>query len=253
MKYAWPGCGAAGHEVLRGQDESVHQVVHVGVVELGVLTADQHLDVPGDDALEELCGTSSGSPRPQMPLGRMEQVSRPSTPFWSEDELLGHHLGFGVEVVEAFGVRQRLVAAGDALPAHHHTVGGGVDESLDSGLLPGVHQVLGALDVHRVAALSVFVGHRRAAHQLDDRRGVKDRVDPVHRRGTDGRVGDVALQHLQLRMLRQGRRSAVERSHLVSAVEQGGHQVRADEARAPGDQDASEFGLQRCITHSDEG
>ena len=108
-----------------------------------------------------------------------------------------------------------------------------------------MHQVLGAADVDREAALAVFVGHRRAAHQLDDRRGVEHRVDAVHRRGADGRVGDVALQHLQLRMLRQRRRGAVEGTHLVSAVEQGGHQVGADKPRAAGDQDAAQFGCQR--------
>ena len=65
-------------------------------------------------------------------------------------------------------------------------------------------------------------------------------------------VGDVALDDLQPRMVGQRGRGAVERAHFVSAVEQLGHQVGADEAGAAGDQDAAEFGRQRCITHAGE-
>jgi hypothetical protein len=93
-----------------------------------------------------------------------------------------------------------------------------------------VHQVLGTADVDRKAALPVFVGDRRAAHQLDDRGGVDHRVNSVHRRGAHGCVGDVTLQHLQLRTWWQRRRGAVEGTYLVPAVEQGGHQVGADKS-----------------------
>ncbi|CNU39108.1 Uncharacterised protein [Mycobacterium tuberculosis] len=36
----------------------------------------------------------------------------------------------------------------------------------------------------------------------------------------------------------------------MPAVQQGGHQVGAHEARAAGDQNAAELGCQRCITHA---
>ncbi len=65
------------------------------------------------------------------------------------------------------------------LAAHHHTVGRGVDEPFHACGLRGVHEVLGAVDVDREAALPVLVGDRGAAHQVDDRRGVEDRVDAV--------------------------------------------------------------------------
>ena len=54
MKYAWPGAVPPGTRCSRGQDEAVNQVVHVGVIELDVLAADQHLDVTGEHALEHL-------------------------------------------------------------------------------------------------------------------------------------------------------------------------------------------------------
>jgi hypothetical protein len=41
------GCRSTGHQVFRGQDEAVNQVVYVGVIELDVLAADQHLDMAG--------------------------------------------------------------------------------------------------------------------------------------------------------------------------------------------------------------
>ncbi len=116
-----------------------------------------------------------------MPLGRIEQVSSPPTPFWRQHELLGHHLGLGVEVVESLCVGQGFVAVGDALTAHHHAVGRGVDEPLDTGRLCGAHQVLGAADVDGEAALAVLLGDRGAAHQVDDRRGVEDGVDALRR------------------------------------------------------------------------
>src|SRR5262249_15171753 len=119
-----------------------------------------------------------------------------------QHELLGDHLGFGVEVGEPFGVGHRFVAAGDGPAAHHHTVRRGIDEALDSGLLPRVHQVLGAVDVDPIAALPILLGHRSAAHQLDDRRGVEDGVDAFDSLGADGGVGDVTLQHFQVGMVR---------------------------------------------------
>ena len=51
-----------------------------------------------------------------MPLGRIEQVSMPSTPFCDKHESLRDNLGLGVEVVESLGVGQGFVAAGDLWP-----------------------------------------------------------------------------------------------------------------------------------------
>jgi hypothetical protein len=45
-------------------------------------------------------------------------------------------------------------------------------------------------------------------------------------------------------MLRQRRRRPIEGTDVVPAVEQGPHQIGADEAGATGDQDAAEFGCQ---------
>ena len=134
------------------------------------------------------------SPRPQMPLGRIEQVSMPRTPFCDNTNLLGDHLGLGVEIVESLGVGQGLVSAGDPLAAHHHAVGRGVDEPLHLCVLGGLHQVLGAADVDREAALAVLLGDRRAAHQVDDRRSVEDGVDAVDGGGDGVLVADVAEQ-----------------------------------------------------------
>ena len=154
-----------------------------------------------------------------MPLGRIEHVSMPSTAVLAQHELLGRHLGLGVEVVETFCVGQGFVAAGDHLAAHHHAVGRGVDEALHARRPGGVHQVLGAADVDGEAALPVLVGDGPAAHQVDDRRGVEDGVDARDGRGDVVGVGDVADDGLQPRMVGQRGRCAVERADLVSAVE----------------------------------
>lgn len=110
----------------------------------------------------------------------------------AEHELLGDHLGLCVKVVEPLGVRHGLVAADDVLPAHHDAVGRGVDEPLDAGRLRRAYQVLGALDVDGEAALPVLLGHRGAAHEVDDGRGVEDGVDVFDRRGDGFRIADVA-------------------------------------------------------------
>ena len=180
-----------------------------------------------------------------MPLGRIEQVSMSANAVLRQHESLGDDLGLGVEIVESLGVGQGFVAAGDPLAAHHHAVGRGVDEPLHPCGLRGVHQVLGAADVDREAALAVLVGDRRAAHQVDDRRGVEDGVDAVDG-GRDGvLVADVALDDLQPRMRGQRGRRAVERAHLVAPLEQFRHQVGPDEAGAAGDQHTAEFSRQR--------
>ena len=229
----------------------MHQVVHVGVVELGVLVADQNLDVPGDHAFEQLAEHGLIAAAPDA-AGADRAGQQAVHAVLAEHELLGDHLGLGVEVVESCCVRQGFVAVHDALAAHDHAVGRGVDEALDAGGLRGVDQVLGAADVDVEAALAVLVGDRRPAHQVDDRRGVEDRVDPVDRGGDGGGVADVALEHLEPLVRRQRRRRPVEGADEVSAVEQLGHQVGADEPGAAGHQDAAEFGCQRGITHGGE-
>ena len=68
-------------------------------------------------------------------------------------------------------------------------------------------------------------------------------------------VADVALQHLQPGLGGQRRGRTVEGPHLVAVVEQGGHQVGADEPRAAGDKDPAQLGGQRCVrnlSHADE-
>ena len=188
MKYAWPGARAAGHQMLGGEDEAVNQVVHVGVVELDVLAADQHLDVAGEHALEHLAehGLIAAAPDAAGPDRAGEQTRSDSV--LRQHELLRDNLRLGVEVVESLGVGQGFVAAGDPLAAHHDAVGRGVDESLHPGRLRGVHKVLGAGDVHGEAALAVLLGDRRAAHQVDDRGGVEHGVDAVD--GGGHGVGD---------------------------------------------------------------
>ena len=63
-------------------------------------------------------------------------------------------------------------------------------------------------------------------------------------------VGDVAEHGLQPRMRRQWGRCTVERAHLVAAIQQLGYQVGSDEPGTPGDQNVSQFGGQRRITHA---
>src|SRR5882672_9990676 len=94
-----------------------------------------------------------------------------------QHELLGDDLGLGVEIVETVCVGQGFVTVGDHLAAHHHAVGRGVHEPLDARGPGGLHQVLGAADVHGEAAVAVLVGDGHAAHQVDDGRGVNDGVD----------------------------------------------------------------------------
>ena len=193
MKYACPGAVPPGTRCCAGQDEPVNQVVHVRVVQLGVLAADQHLDVSGQHALEQLAEHGLVAAAPDA-AGPDRAGQHAANAVLRQHESLGDDLGLGVEIVESLGVGQGFVAAGDALAAHHHAVGRGVDEPLDAGGLAGVHQVLGAADVDREAALTVLVGDRRAAHQIDDRRGVEDGVDAVDG-GRDGvLVADVALR-----------------------------------------------------------
>jgi hypothetical protein len=60
-----------------------------------------------------------------------------------------------------------------------------------------VHEVLGALDVDREAAMPVLVGDRRAAHQVDDRRRVEDGVDAVDGGRHGVGIADVALDHFE--------------------------------------------------------
>ena len=186
MKYACPGA-CPGDQVLCGQDEAVNQVVHVGVIQTGGLAADQHLDVAGQHAFEylaehRLIAAAPDSTRPNR------TGQKPLNSVLGQHESLGYYFGLGVEVVETVGVGQRLVSAGDALAAHHHAVGRGVDEPFHPGGLRGVHQVLGSLDVDGETALPVLLGYRCATHQLDERRGVEDGVDP-----RDGARDDVGV------------------------------------------------------------
>ena len=170
---------------------------------------------------------------------------KPVNSVLGQYESLGHHFGLGVEIVETVGVGQRLVSTGDALAAHHHAVGRGVDEPFHPGGLRGAHQVLGSLDVDGETALPVLLGDRRATHQLDERRGVKDGVDPGDGARDDLRVADVALQHFQARLGGQWGGCPVEGSHLVTLIEQGGYQVGADEAGAAGDEHSAQRGGRR--------
>ncbi len=97
-------------------------------------------------------------------------------------------------------------------------------------------------DVDREAALPVLVGDRRAAHQVDDRRGVEDGVDALDG-GGDGLGSQMSPSTTsQPRMSGERGRRAVEGADLVPTVEQFGHQVGADEAGASGDQHTAEFG-----------
>lgn len=123
----------------------------------------------------------------------------------AEHELLGDHLGFGVEVVESLCVGQGFITTHDLLTTHHDAVGCGVDEAGHTGGLCGVQEVLGAVDVDGVAALPVLVGDRSAAHEVDDRCGVEDRVDAVDHAGQLVGVGDVADDRLQQGMVGQWR------------------------------------------------
>jgi hypothetical protein len=97
----------------------------------------------------------------------------------------------------------------------------------------------------REAALPVFLGDRCATHKVDDRRGVEHRVDAVDGRGNDVGVTYVALDHLESRMGGQRRRGPVEGAHLVSTVQQLGHQIGADETGAAGHQHTAKIGGQR--------
>ncbi len=115
MKYACPGAVPPGDQMLRGQDEPVNQVVHVGVVQLGVLAADEHLDVSGQDALEQLAEHGLVAATPDA-AGPDRAGQHAANTVLRQHESLSDHLGFGVQVVEPLSVGQGLVAAGDRLP-----------------------------------------------------------------------------------------------------------------------------------------
>ena len=242
------GCRSARHQVLGGQDETVNQVVHVGVVQLGAFVADQHLDVTGDHAFEQLAehGLVPVAPDARGPDRAGQHAVHA---VLAQHELLGDHLGLGVEVVELGGVRHGLIAARDGLAAHHHTVGSGVDEALHPGPLPGLDQVLGAVDIDREAAPTDLVGDFRAALQVDDRGSVEHGVDVGDCRGYGLRVADVAFQLLQVGVVGQRRRRSVEGPHLIAALQQRLDEIGADEAGAAGDQYPAEFSSQCRITH----
>jgi hypothetical protein len=161
----------------------------------------------------------------------------------TKHEFLGHHLGLGVEVGESRCVGQGLIATGDALAAHHHTVGRRVDESLHPCRLRSVDEVLGAADVDGEAALAGRRG--TSAHQVDDRGGVDDGVDVRDRRRDVGLVGDVSHDGLEPVVRGEGRRRPVEGPDLVAPLQQLRHEVGADETGAAGHEHAAEFSGQR--------
>ncbi len=200
-----------------------------------MLAADQHLDVSGEHALEQPAehGLVASTPDAAWPDRARQHAANT---VLRQHESLGGDLGLGVEIVESLCVRKGFVSAGDPLATHHHAVGRGVDESLDPCDLGRLHQVLGAADVDREAALTVLVGDRRAAHQVDDRRGVEDGVDAVDG-GRDGAlVADVAFDDLQPWMLRAagtapGRTSAPD--GLARAAPPPGWPRRSRSPRSP--------------------
>ena len=104
-----------------------------------------------------------------------------------------------------------------------------------------MHQILGAVDVDGEAALRYS--------SVTDAPPIRSMIAAVWNTVSmpgDGRgdvvdLGDVALDTSEPRMCGQRGRRPVERADLVSAVEQLGHQVGADEAGASGDQDPAEF------------
>jgi hypothetical protein len=78
-----------------------------------------------------------------------------------------------------------------------------------------------------------------AARAFDDRDEVDDGRCADARRPQDGRVGDVAGDELSAPSRQPARtlRVAHERTHTYVARAQRMHDVAADEARAPGDED----------------
>ena len=72
-----------------------------------------------------------------------------------------------------------------------------------------------------------------------------DGVDAVDGLRDGVGIADVARNHLEPRMGGQRRRGSVKGADVMSAVQQFGHQVGADEAGASGDEHTAEFGGQR--------
>jgi hypothetical protein len=111
MKYACPGA------VPPGQDEAVNQVVYVGVIQLDVLAADEHLDMTGEHAHEHVAEHRLIAAAPDA--GGPERAGEHATnAVLRQHEPLRDDLGLGVQVVEKFGVGQGFVAARDALATH---------------------------------------------------------------------------------------------------------------------------------------
>jgi hypothetical protein len=71
-----PGCGPAGHQMFGGEDEAVNQVVYVGVIQLGVLAADEDFDVTGEHTFEHPAEHRliAGAPDPTGPDRAGEQA-----------------------------------------------------------------------------------------------------------------------------------------------------------------------------------
>src|SRR5581483_9031411 len=94
-----PGRGSAGNQVLGGQDETVNQVVHVGVIELDALAANQHLDVTSQHALEHPAEHRLVAAAPDT-AGPYRACQQTINAVLRQHESLGHNLCLGVKIVE---------------------------------------------------------------------------------------------------------------------------------------------------------
>src|SRR5581483_3549268 len=130
----------------------------------------------------------------------------------------------------------RLVLAGRQVPARAVDGGGGGEDDAADALVPRREQdVERALHVDGARGERVLDGARHGAERAE----VVDDLDAAHR-VVDALVAaqlaldDLYVEPLEVRAV--AGREVVEHAHLVAALEQGAHEVRAEEAGPAGDE-----------------
>ena len=194
------------------------------------------LDVERDLAQQHPADQAIGGPGGVVGTeheGRVDDHQRQAVGGNAKCLHLGLVLGVDVGDPEVSG-REGLILVGGAtrLGGPDRPGRGGVDDSLDRRPQRLLHHDPGAADVDLEHALGAAVPHRGRAG------AVKDPLGAVHRPPHRAPVGDVAGGPLELDSVEvvEVGVAASEQSQLVAAPRQGPDDVRADEARAPGDQ-----------------
>src|ERR1035437_1482437 len=183
--------------MLRGENLTVYQVVHIAVVELRLSHADLSLEQSGDYLVEYVTEHRLVTRSPD-PAGTDRAGQHAVLAVLLDRPFFGNDLGLGIEIVEAFGVRQFLVAVDDGFAADHHAVAGRVNETLDTRFLGETQQVLGPLNVDGIRAVAVFLGDFAAAFQFDDGSSIENGIDVLHYFFHQCLIADIALDYFQI-------------------------------------------------------